>query len=293
MPVTAGSAVSVRFFPPPAALARHLSLAYYVEVALPDASEGLSDYLLPEWGNLRFVVGTPPHIRSIDGLSSFKTAFVAGGPTTQPVHFTLGTCRFWGVGLLPLGWATFMNEPASTLANVVADGTVHPAFAAFVPLADCLTKSDLSPEEGARLLLGWLEERIVQVRQADRIRAVQEALADPSVLRASDLAEAAGVKLRTLERLCADSFGFSPATMLRRQRVIRSLLAFAANPGVRWSALIDRHYHDQSHFVRDFQAFMGMTPGEYARLPHPIFEQFVHPRAQVWGELTPPPPPSR
>ena len=260
---------------------------------LPEGGEGLSDYLLPEWGNLRFVQGTSPHIRTIDGLSSFKAAFVAGGPTTQPVHFTLSTCRFWGVGLLPLGWATFMEQPASSLANTVTDGMAHPAFAAFFPLAERLIQSDLPPEEGARLLLDWLEERIVPVRQTDRIRAVQDALTNPTVLRASDLAQAAGVKLRTLERLCADCFGFSPATMLRRQRVVRSLLAFAANPGVRWSALIDRQYHDQSHFVRDFQAFMGMTPGEYARLPHPIFEQFVHPRAQVWGELTPPPPPSR
>lgn len=278
----------MRFFDLPRELAPLVSLAYHVEVRLDQGAEPVSDYLLPEWANLRFITGTPPQLRSLDGLASFRSPFVAGGPTTQPVHFTLGDCRFWGVGLLPLGWATFMDRPARTMANVVTDGREHPAFAGFAGLAEQLTGSDLSPDDGAAALFAWLEERIVPVRQGARIQAVQEALADPSVLRVSDLAQATGLQLRTLERLCADTFGFSPGTMLRRQRVVRSLLAFGANPGVRWATLIDRQYHDQSHFVRDFQAFMGMTPGEYARLPHPIYDQLVGPQAQVWGKLVPP-----
>ena len=49
--------------------------------------------------------------------------------------------RAWGIGLLPLGWASFVPENAGDYADRYVDGRMDPAFAAFVPLADALASS--------------------------------------------------------------------------------------------------------------------------------------------------------
>jgi hypothetical protein len=52
---------------------------------------------------------------------------------------------------------------------------------------------------------------------------------------------------------------------------------------LKWIGAIDGHYHDQAQFVRDFREFMGMSPRQYAALPHPVLELFMHERARVHG----------
>ena len=71
--------------------------------------------------------------------------------------------------------------------------------------------------------------------------------------------------------------------LLRRQRLMRSLAAFMLEPRASWSAVIDRHYHDQSHFVHEFHAFMGCTPSDYAAQPHPVLSAFMAERKRIWG----------
>jgi len=65
--------------------------------------------------------------------------------------------------------------------------------------------------------------------------------------------------------------------------LMRSLAAFMLEPRASWSAVIDRHYHDQSHFVHEFHAFMGCTPSDYAAQPHPVLGAFMAERKRIWG----------
>jgi AraC-like DNA-binding protein len=51
----------------------------------------------------------------------------------------------------------------------------------------------------------------------------------------------------------------------------------------RWSPSIDALYTDQAHFNHEFHEFMGMSPSEYAALPHPILSAFMEQRAKTWG----------
>ena len=64
---------------------------------------------------------------------------------------------------------------------------------------------------------------------------------------------------------------------------MRSLAAFMLLDGGSWSGVLDDHYHDQAHFVRDFRAFMTMSPTEYGGLDHPILRAFMTERARIWG----------
>jgi hypothetical protein len=59
-------------------------------------------------------------------------------PQRARFRFEVGTCRIWGIGLMPLGWAKFVPAPAAYLADAVVDGHEHEVFAPFPPLADTL-----------------------------------------------------------------------------------------------------------------------------------------------------------
>lgn len=271
-----------RFFAPPAELAGCFTSFYLLEVA-PANGGRVRDYLHPEWGNLRFFLGAAPSSEVVGCETLSGTPFTATGPTSCPVSFRLPATRMWGVGLLPLGWAKFVGMPASSMANTLNDGLRHSAFAAFVPLFRALQQAPADDEVQAAILCDFFLAQNRQVRDAGKIAAVHEALIDPDIHNSSDLAARAAISTRTLERLCARHFGFTPQLLIRRQRMMRTLSAFMLAERTTWSQVIDLNYTDHAHFTHEFQAFMRMSPSEYAALEHPVLAAFMAERARVLG----------
>lgn len=271
-----------RFFAPPAALAGCFTSFYLLEVE-PAGGGCVADYLHPEWSNLRFFLGALPEAEIIGGETVRDTPFIATGPTSCPASFRLPATRLWGVGLLPLGWAKFMDDPASSLTNVSADGRYHPAFARFMPLYHALRDAPADDEAQAAIICDFFAARDRPVKDAAKIAAVHEALVDPEVHSSADLAKRAAITTRTLERLCARYFGFPPQLLVRRQRMMRTLSAFMLAERKCWSQVIDLHYTDHAHFTHEFQAFMHMSPTEYAALDHPVLAAFMAERTRVLG----------
>ena len=271
-----------RFFAPPEQLAGCFTSFYLVEVDLA-GGEPLEDWLQPEWAGLRFFFGGTPETGRRDGSVLRDTVFTATGPSSCPVHFRAPALRLWGIGLLPLGWAKFMDVPAASLADSVNDGMSHPAFARFTPLYQALRATNADEEGQAAVISKFFLAHDRAVRSEARISAVHEALVDPEVHGAAELATRANITQRTLERLCARYFGFTPQLLVRRQRMMRTLSAFMLADRASWSQVIDLHYTDHAHFSREFHAFMRMSPSEYAALDHPVLAAFMAERARIMG----------
>ena len=271
-----------RFFAPPPQLAGCFTSFYLLEVETASGGR-VEDYLHPEWGNLRFFLGATPSAEIVGREALKGTSFLATGPTCCPIRFRMPATRMWGVGLLPLGWAKFMAAPAYTLANCLNDGLRHPAYASFVPLHHALRQAPADDELQAQILSDFFLARDRPLKAASKIVAVHEALVDPEVGNCSELAERCSISTRTLERLCARHFGFSPHLLLRRQRMMRTLSAFMLSDRRTWSQVIDLHYTDHAHFTHEFHAFMRMSPSEYAALDHPVLATFMAERARVLG----------
>jgi len=273
----------VRFCLPPEDLRRYFTSFYVTEIAPQDGTR-ISDALHPEWANLRFFSGDAPDAE-IEGHTALSGAhFVATGPSSRCTHFTIGRTRFWGIGLLPLGWARFVGAPAADHANLLADGRSHPAFARFVPLAEQLfSPHGDEAEEFERIAAYFRSLPALAGIDEERIMAIHQAVIDPALSTVAELVERVGASQRTIERTCKQAFGFSPKLMLRRQRFMRSLTQFMLDPSLKWIGALDGSYHDQAQFVRDFHEFMGMTPRDYAHRPHPILATFMHERARVRG----------
>jgi len=274
--------IDVRFFPPPPELDGCFTSFYRATFTITDG-DIVRDYLQPEWGNMRFFLGNAPLAQLPGGERLEYARFTATGPSSLPTEFSLGNTRMWGVGLFPLGWAKFMLAPAADLANGLVDGETHPAFANFATLAAELFDGEPDDEKEYQRIISRFRALNRPHPEERRIIAVHAALVDPAITSVVEIAEAVGIAQRTLERLCRRAFGFSPKRLLRRQRFMRSLAAFMLEHGQNWTAAMDPHYHDQAHFVRDFRAFMTMSPREYAALDHPILHAFMHERERMWG----------
>jgi AraC-like DNA-binding protein len=290
--------VVAEFREPPPEFAGCFTSLYHLTLDLPEGDERLTDFLQPEWANIRFFGGTTPDAAIADSTVS-GARFVATGPSSQACHFSLGKVRMWGVGFLPLGWARFFNADASSVTNVICNGADHPAFAHFAPLTDVLCNPESDIEQQYEALVAALAQTMRPSRDEQRIARVHAALVNGDHASVHELASACAMSIRTLERVCTRYFGFSPKLLMRRQRFMRSLATFMLQRGGRpWTEAMDAHYHDQAQFTREFRDFMTMNPSEYAALDHPILTSFMEARAKVWGSAAqtldaPPPPPPR
>ena len=275
--------VRVQFCEPPAGLRRYFTSFYLVEIdGPPDAR--FTDHLHPEWANLRFFSGTGPVAEGMLGDRVENAPFCATGPSSRAVRFAVGPTRMWGIGLLPLGWAMFVDRPAAEFADRVVDGATDLAFARFAPLARELFGPKPDAEgEFARIASHFRAVAAREVPGERQILALHAALLDPDIASAHELADRLGLSQRTIERIARRSFGFTPKLLLRRQRFMRSLAQYMLDPSLKWIGALDGLYHDQAQFVRDFRQFMGMSPREYGLHDKPVIGAILRERARIAG----------
>ncbi|GAA2057020.1 helix-turn-helix domain-containing protein [Polymorphospora rubra] len=201
--------------------------------------------------------------------------FAAGGPVAVAgVGDKVFTYRYsgrghvFGVKFRPGGFAPFLVGPVARLT-----GQTRP-LAEFWGGADAAGLArDLAaagPDLGA--LVAVAEHHLRAHRPApdpevERVgRIVRTLLHDRSVLRVDEVAARFGLSPRSLQRLFQRYVGVSPKWILRRYRLHEAAARLAADDGpANWSEVAaDLGYFDQSHFIRDFAAAVGMTPAAYA-----------------------------
>jgi len=284
MPAT--QLVHLRFALPSPALRPYVTTYYRTDVICAPRARWLEDWLHPEWANLRFLARGAAQSVVGAGEPEACPGFTVTGPTSRAVRFRIGTGYSWGIGLLPLGWARLLRGvPASDYADRSVDGAADPVFAPLGPLAAALAASDGDWDTQLTLIETHMAHAFADAPPIDEapILALNAALVDPDVLSVVDLATRLGMTVRSVERLSARAFGFPPKLLLRRQRFLRSLSRFMLDPSRTWLGSLDCHYHDQSHFVRDFRRFMGMCPSAYAKADKPLLTAAAQARMAVAG----------
>ncbi len=103
-----------------------------------------------------------------------------------------------------------------------------------------------------------------------RLDAVTEMVgairATPEITRVAQVADRFGVTVRLLQRLFAGYVGVSPKWVIKRYRVHEALGRLEAGRAIDWARLaVELGYFDQAHFIKDFKALTGRSPGEYER----------------------------
>ncbi|WP_433289948.1 DUF6597 domain-containing transcriptional factor [Pseudonocardia sp. CA-142604] len=177
-----------------------------------------------------------------------------------------GSGRVFGVKFRPGAFLPFLRAPVSGITDAVlpAEQLWGPAAAA---LAARMTAAP-GVDDLVALVEAFLRERLPppdpQVELVGRI--VAALLHDRTISRVDDVTERFNINPRTLQRLFQRYVGVSPKWVLRRYRLHEAAAVLAREQHRPWAEVAaELGYYDQSHFIRDFTAAVGLTPVAYAQ----------------------------
>lgn len=276
--------ISIAFRVPAPELLPFISTYYEFSTS---GDEPVEDYLHPEWANIRMALDRPWIIGLDAGGQPVRTGAraVLQGPTSKPTYIK-GSGASFGIGILPMGWGRLWHIDASSMADRIvplASVLEEPESADFIEDISTATDIDARKAIADRLLLRRVGNRPAR-RSTHKVENLLSLLADPDIATVEQLTDGLGITQTQLARLSKQTLGFTPKLLLRRQRFLRMLGTMHSRPYAEWRQFIDPQYTDQSHMVRDFQYFLGMSPSAYFNMPRPILTAAARARAAMFGQ---------
>ncbi len=200
--------------------------------------------------------------------STFEPAVFCGARTDCFVIDTSAQQRVAGIQFEPGGAFPFLGIPANEVARAT------------------YSLEDVWPSDARRM-----RERLLTARSVGEMFAVlehelaarlvkQQKVLHGGVIAATkqlargvrvrDVADQIGLSSRWLNDLFEMQTGLTPKAFQRVRRFQRALLKLHKGWEAEWTSLaLDCGYYDQAHFIHDFRAFSGMTPGEYVAVATP------------------------
>jgi len=272
----------LQYFPPDADLAEMVSSFYFVRIDMPLFDEAER----ADRPQFRIMTTTEGEYIFPDGHCFPAARATIIGPTSGSVRARgRGPLRIYGFGMMPAGWATLMGEHADKLTDRAMDaadlfgGWIDEVIETLIAAADTaerlviannfvrevLKKNEPAPVWFTRTVDSWLT-----------------ASTSPQV---SDLVDATGMSIRSVERMTKHYYGLSPRMLARKYRAVRAASALARGECLDAAQLGDAFY-DQSHLIREMKRFAGATPGQLAR-PTLYTEATTRGRKQMTGKVSP------
>lgn len=168
-----------------------------------------------------------------------------------------------GVALRAGGAGAFLRERMDLLGNrhVALEDLVGPEAHAL--------RQRLLETRGAEARLALLADWLLGRFREPRLHpAVRQALATldraPGIGRIAALVEDSGLSARRFGALFREQVGTGAKQYARLKRFRAVVAAAREGQRIEWAQVAaDCGFHDQSHLVREFRAFSGMTPGAY------------------------------
>jgi AraC-like DNA-binding protein len=262
----------IEYYPAPAGMSDVFGVAY--TFATPVATR----LPLPAM-NAQLRVVLDGHFADIDagGTARRSPRVALVGPSTcaSQIACSAGS-RLVGLGLLPGGWAHFIDASADLLSDRTVDLAAVLGERRANEIGDTVQAlAAISPQLAAS---GFADvfARVARPRSVAggaRITRVDRWLDTAAALPLDDLAQQLNLSHRQMARIVRHSYGLSPKTLQMKYRALGQLVQLSLGPT--HPAIDADHYCDQSHAIRDFKRFVGETPGAFQRHSAPFARALI------------------
>jgi AraC-like DNA-binding protein len=258
--------MGLRYYAPADSLRGVISSYYVFHVDLPD----YVDLMRADLPQLRFMLAGSARYHFADGRIENAPDICLVGPTYGAYRVEVkGPLQVFGIGLLPAGWAALLRTDASELADHVVDaeavmgGVVGQALESLRQMNSPLEMVNLADAMFGKMLEPLPQPFSWFTRLAD------EWLTSSASPVVDKLITATTVSGRQVERLTKRIYGAPPKLLARKYRALKAA-AVLAKGGTHWSDVAGDAFSDQSHFIREFREFIGITPNQLIANPPPV-----------------------
>ena len=209
----------------------------------------------------------------LDAQTVAEPVFLDGANTVSRKLGLLGHVDLMGVRFHEGGAYPFLGVPLVELRNEISflDALDRPNL---LQLHARLQEAK-SLSARINLLEDWLIRRLSLGKERDTLIPISLARQreKEGQLEIPELAHAFAVSQRHLERLYQSQVGMSPKRYAQLLRVEAARLALKQRNGQSTTTLAaELDFYDQSHFIREFSAVIGMTPYAYMKRNHRLSE---------------------
>jgi AraC-like DNA-binding protein len=252
-----------QLIPPSRLLRPYVRSYWYFQCATPLLSYQ-DEYMRPlgRFG-IGFNFGDP---LCLDAQAITEPVFLDGVNTISRKMSFLGHVELMGLSFHEGGAFPFLGIPLIELQNAIS-------------LLDALSRINLlslhsrlqeakSLSIRIHLLEEWLLSRLLLGKERDRLipASLNRLREREGHLPISELAHEFSISQRQLERLYQNQVGISPKQYSQLLRVETARLALGQmNKSSTADLAVELGFYDQSHFIREFSAVIGLTPHAYMK----------------------------
>jgi AraC-like DNA-binding protein len=248
--------------PPAESLRPYIEHYWFVSQAPGETVDLRVDVFVDARADLLFNFDAPYRREVIGGATVELAASNLDAQRLAPIRIIQrGSVRIAGVRFRLGGLAPFARDPLAQVTDLTPAPDV--VLGPRVRDLEAALRDDPGPDAAAAQLDAFFLDRFADVPPAFA-GALDTLTSTGGRASITDLADAAGVSQRQLERLFGRHLGIPPKTVgriLRFQGALRSLIADPGCPLGEIAATAG--YYDQAHFIRDFRLFSGGVPRGY------------------------------
>jgi AraC-like DNA-binding protein len=209
----------------------------------------------------------------------FNQPYLIGQSKTYGLFNWSGHVRLCVVALHPHALHLFLGDHASLLTNGFYGFDTLGKSRFFAGLQDRLwtvfdgqSAKQLVEQELIRFFIG----KNLKSKPTNTQPIVQFINRQNGSVRVDNLVQKFRVGRRRLEQMFSDEVGLSPKEFIRVVR-FREVMRHMHSPlQTSWQQIVaDYNYTDQSHLIRDFKQFAGISPSAL-QLENPLFDQLIY-----------------
>lgn len=273
--------------PPPAHLEPFVDCIWILAAPKGD-SDPEPEIVLPD-GKTELVVHFGDAFLKLEGGSYERQARVlmSGQLTERIMLKPTGEVGVVSIRFKAAGAARFFDVPYEEIVDRVVDfADFEPAFSAAIH--ERIARAE-SHDERLAAMIALLEERLTQESKEDIFvrQACRYIVGSEGEYSVQELVRLIGFSERQLERKFKRQVGITPKVLSRLMRFQKFLaMAREANTLTLADAAAACGYYDQSHFIRDFTKFSGMSPMKYLSSSHVMSDHLTTPTSPSSSSMT-------